>query len=97
MGMATIWERGFGDSTTTEQEYKVGTLVVDLCDAKTKQLIFLLARRLLEDLGIALPQLESRCTPRAQTVHLSTVFSPFGLTLNEEQIPQIVENNKTKV
>ena len=35
--------------------------------------------------------LESRCTPRAQTVHLSTVFSPFGLTLNEEQIPQIVE------
>jgi len=58
---------------------------------------FLLARRLLEDLGIALPKLESRCTPRAQTVHLSTVFSPFGLTLNEEQIAQIVENNKTKV
>jgi hypothetical protein len=27
-------------STTTEQDYKVGTLVVDLYDAKTKQLIW---------------------------------------------------------
>jgi hypothetical protein len=38
------WRRfgggGFGDSTTTEQNYKVGTLVVDLYDAKTKQLIW---------------------------------------------------------
>ena len=37
------WRRfgggGFGDSTTTEQDYKVGTLVVDLYDARTKQLI----------------------------------------------------------
>jgi hypothetical protein len=31
---------GFGDSTTTEQDYKEGTLVVDLYDAKTKQLIW---------------------------------------------------------
>jgi len=38
------WRRfgggGFGDSTTTEQDYKVGTLVIDLYDAKTKQLIW---------------------------------------------------------
>jgi hypothetical protein len=38
------WRRfgggGFGGSTTTEQDYKVGTLVVDLYDAKTKQLIW---------------------------------------------------------
>ena len=31
---------GFGSSTTTEQDYKEGTLVVDLYDAKTKQLIW---------------------------------------------------------
>jgi hypothetical protein len=31
---------------------------------------------------------------RAQTVYLSTVFSPFGFTLNEKQIPQIIEKNK---
>src|SRR6201984_355123 len=31
---------GFGESTTTEQDYKEGTLVVDLYDAKTKQLIW---------------------------------------------------------
>src|ERR1700733_5664690 len=30
---------GMGDATTTEQDYKEGTLVVDLYDAKTKQLI----------------------------------------------------------
>jgi hypothetical protein len=30
----------FGDSTTTEQDYKDGTLVVDLYDGKTKQLIW---------------------------------------------------------
>jgi len=29
---------GFGDATTTEHDYKEGTLVVDLYDAKTKQL-----------------------------------------------------------
>ena len=38
------WRRfgggGFGDSTTTEQDYEVGTLVVDLYDTKTKQLIW---------------------------------------------------------
>ena len=38
------WRRfgggGFGDSTTTEQDYKVGTLVIDLYDAETKQLIW---------------------------------------------------------
>jgi Domain of unknown function (DUF4136) len=38
------WRRfgagGFGDSTTTEQDYKDGTLVVDLYDARTKQLIW---------------------------------------------------------
>lgn len=31
---------GFGESTTTEQDYKEGTLVVDLYDAKTKKLIW---------------------------------------------------------
>src|SRR5271166_3193159 len=38
------WRRfgggGFGESETTEQDYKDGTLVVDLYDAKTKQLIW---------------------------------------------------------
>src|SRR5260370_900822 len=38
------WRRGggmgFGSSTTTEDTYKVGTLVVDLFDAKTKKLIW---------------------------------------------------------
>ena len=29
-----------GEATTTEQDYKEGTLVVDLYDAKTKQLIW---------------------------------------------------------
>ncbi len=37
---------------------------------------------------------KSRCAGRAQTVSLSTVFSPFGFTLNEKQIPQIIEKNK---
>ena len=42
------WRRfgGFGDSTTTEHDYKVGTLVVDMYDAKSKQLIW---RGSLED------------------------------------------------
>ena len=31
---------GMGEATTTEQDYKEGTLVVDLYDAKTKQLIW---------------------------------------------------------
>ena len=31
---------GIGDSTTTVETYKVGTLVVDLFDAKTKKLIW---------------------------------------------------------
>jgi hypothetical protein len=31
---------GFGQSTTTEQDYKEGTLVVDMYDASTKQLIW---------------------------------------------------------
>jgi len=31
---------GFGDATTTVENYKVGTLVVDLFDAKTKNLIW---------------------------------------------------------
>src|SRR6201984_1682641 len=30
----------FGDSTTTEQDYKEGTLVVDIFDAKSKQVIW---------------------------------------------------------
>jgi hypothetical protein len=38
------WRRfgggGFGESTTTEEDYKEGTLVIDLYDAKTKQLIW---------------------------------------------------------
>jgi hypothetical protein len=31
---------GMGQATTTEQDYKEGTLVIDLYDAKTKQLIW---------------------------------------------------------
>src|SRR5437660_1360540 len=38
------WRRfgggGFGDATTTTETYKVGTVVVDLSDAKTKQLLW---------------------------------------------------------
>jgi hypothetical protein len=38
------WRRGggmgFGDATTTEETYKVGTLVVDFFDAKTKKIIW---------------------------------------------------------
>jgi uncharacterized protein DUF4136 len=38
------WRRfgggGFGEATTTEHDYKEGTLVIDLYDAKTKQLIW---------------------------------------------------------
>jgi hypothetical protein len=31
---------GFGDATTTEHDYQEGTLVVDLFDGKTKQIIW---------------------------------------------------------
>ena len=38
------WRRfgggGFGDATTTTETYKVGTLVIDLFDTRTKQLIW---------------------------------------------------------
>jgi hypothetical protein len=34
------WGGGFGDATTTTSTYKVGTLVVDLFDSKTKALIW---------------------------------------------------------
>jgi hypothetical protein len=34
------WGGGFGDSTTTVENYEVGTLVVDMFDAKTKALIW---------------------------------------------------------
>jgi Domain of unknown function (DUF4136) len=38
------WRRfgggGFGDATTTTETYKVGTLIIDLFDTKTKQLIW---------------------------------------------------------
>src|SRR5580693_7460211 len=43
-GMGGGWRwRGFGgmgEATTTEQDYKEGTLVVDMYDGKTKQLIW---------------------------------------------------------
>ena len=34
------FDDGFGDSTTVENDYKQGTLVIDLYDAKSKQLIW---------------------------------------------------------
>src|SRR5579864_8925936 len=34
------WGGGFGDATTTVDNYKVGTLVVDLFDANTKKVIW---------------------------------------------------------
>jgi Domain of unknown function (DUF4136) len=44
MGGGWGWRRfgggGFGEATTTTETYKVGTLLVDLFDAKTKQLIW---------------------------------------------------------
>src|ERR1700732_1224215 len=44
MGGGWGWRRfgggGFGEATTTTETYKVGTVVVDLFDAKTKQLIW---------------------------------------------------------
>lgn len=34
------WGGGFGEATTTTDTYRVGTLVVDLFDAKTKRLVW---------------------------------------------------------
>ena len=41
-GFGGGWRRwgGFGDSTTTTEVYKVGTLVLDMFDTQTKQLIW---------------------------------------------------------
>jgi hypothetical protein len=39
-GRGWRWTGGFGDSTTTVNNYTVGTLVVDMFDAKTKALIW---------------------------------------------------------
>ena len=39
---------------------------------------------------------KSRCAGRAQTVSVSNVFRRLGVTLNEEQIPQVVGNNKNQ-
>jgi hypothetical protein len=34
------WRGGFGSATTTESTYEVGTLVIDLFDAKTKEAVW---------------------------------------------------------
>ena len=39
-GWGWRWGGGFGDATTTEDTYKVGTLVVDMFDSKNKKLIW---------------------------------------------------------
>ena len=39
-GRGWRWGGGLGESTTTVENYKVGTLVVDLFDTNTKKLIF---------------------------------------------------------
>jgi hypothetical protein len=39
-GWGWRWGSGLGDATTTVDNYKVGTLVVDLFDAHTKQLLW---------------------------------------------------------
>jgi hypothetical protein len=39
-GGGWCWGGGFGETTTTVENYKVGTLVVDLFDASTKKLIW---------------------------------------------------------
>jgi hypothetical protein len=39
---------------------------------------------------------KSRTFNRATTVLSCMLFEQFGLTLNEEQIPQIVDNNKNQ-
>lgn len=38
--MESFGSAGFGDATTTTETYKVGTLVVDLFDTKTKKLVW---------------------------------------------------------
>src|SRR6202521_2752747 len=39
-GRGWRWGGGFGDATTTVENYKVGTLVVDLFDANSKKLVW---------------------------------------------------------
>ena len=39
-GWGWRWGGGFGDATTTEDTYKVGTLVIDMFDSKDKKLIW---------------------------------------------------------
>lgn len=39
-GWGWRWGGGFGESTTTTETYKIGTLVVDMFDAKSKKLIW---------------------------------------------------------
>ena len=39
-GWGWRWGGGFGDATTTEDTYKVGTLVVDMFDSKGKKLVW---------------------------------------------------------
>jgi hypothetical protein len=39
-GWGWRWGGGFGDATTTTDTYRVGTLVVDLFDTKSKKLIW---------------------------------------------------------
>jgi hypothetical protein len=39
-GRGWRWTGGFGDATTTVENYKVGTLVVDLFDADSKKLVW---------------------------------------------------------
>ncbi len=40
MGLAATRRGRFGDATTTTENYKVGTLVVDLFDANSENLIW---------------------------------------------------------
>jgi hypothetical protein len=39
-GVGRRWGGGFGDATTTVENYKEGTLVIDLLDAKSEKLIW---------------------------------------------------------
>jgi len=40
-GFGGVWHwAGFGDATTTSETYKIGSLVVDLFDGKTKNLVW---------------------------------------------------------
>jgi hypothetical protein len=40
LGLERMGRGGFGDATTTTSTYRVGTLVLDLFDSKTKTLIW---------------------------------------------------------